>query len=107
MYCTCTCVHFLCSRKHEEANSSRKLTTEQKRAKKIKKLTENTSTGVHITVYRVSDLSNQSNKFKVHVSVTCTQVSVMYMYMLFNVQLRVHVCWFSYGFYKLIKSHDG
>ena len=52
-------------RKHEQANASRKLTAEQKRAKKIKKLQEDTSTGVHVTVYRVKDLSNLSNRFKV------------------------------------------
>ncbi len=54
-----------CSRKHDKANASRMLTDEQKRVKKIKKLTEDTSTGVHVTVYRVADLSHQSNKFKV------------------------------------------
>lgn len=51
---------------HEAANAARKLTPEQKRAKKIKKMQEDTSCGVHVAVYRVRDLSNHSNKFKVN-----------------------------------------
>lgn len=39
-------------RAHEEANAARKLTAEQKREKKIKKLKEDTTTGVHVAVYR-------------------------------------------------------
>jgi U4/U6 small nuclear ribonucleoprotein PRP3 len=50
---------------HEETNAARKLTPEQRRIKKIKKMQEDTSCGVHIAVYRVKDLSNHSNKFKV------------------------------------------
>lgn len=41
------------------------LTPEQRRAKKLQKMQEDTSCGVHITVYRIKDLSNHSNKFKV------------------------------------------
>ena len=41
------------------------LTPEQRRAKKLQKMQEDTSCGVHITVYRIRDLSNHSNKFKV------------------------------------------
>lgn len=53
-------------KEHEEANSSRKLTDEQKRDKKVKKLKEDTSMGVQVSVYRVRDLHNvQSKKFKV------------------------------------------
>ena len=52
-------------RKHEEANAARKLTPEQRKAKKLKKLKEDLSCGVHVTVYRVHDLSNQAIKFKV------------------------------------------
>ncbi|XP_060559234.1 U4/U6 small nuclear ribonucleoprotein Prp3-like isoform X1 [Ruditapes philippinarum] len=50
---------------HEEANAARKLTKEQRREKKISKIKEDTSLGVHIAVYRVKDLSNPSKKFKV------------------------------------------
>lgn len=39
-------------KEHEEANSSRKLTDEQKRDKKVKKLKEDTSMGVCVCVYR-------------------------------------------------------
>lgn len=53
-------------KEHEEANSSRKLTDEQKRDKKVKKLKEDTSMGVQVSVYRIRDLHNvQSKKFKV------------------------------------------
>lgn len=37
---------------HEEANASRKLTDEQRREKKMRKLQEDTTLGVHVTVYR-------------------------------------------------------
>ena len=53
------------ARQHEEANAARMLTPEQRRAKKLQKMQEDTSCGVHITVYRIRDLSNHSNKFKV------------------------------------------
>lgn len=51
---------------HQEANASRKLTADQRREKKEKKLQEDTGTsGVHVAVYRVKDLSNLSKKFKI------------------------------------------
>lgn len=53
---------------HEEANAARKLTVEQKREKKVKKLKEDTSLGVNVTVYRVLNLSNPSKKFKVEMN---------------------------------------
>ncbi|CAL1277740.1 unnamed protein product [Larinioides sclopetarius] len=53
---------------HEEANAARKLTVEQKRDKKIRKLKEDTSTGVHVAVYRVLNLSNPAKKFKVEMN---------------------------------------
>lgn len=37
---------------HEEANASRKLTAEQRKEKKIRKLKEDTTLGVHVAVYR-------------------------------------------------------
>ena len=38
---------------HEDANASRKLTPEQRKEKKMRKLKEDTSvTGIHVTVYR-------------------------------------------------------
>lgn len=53
-------------KEHEEANQSRKLTDEQRRDKKVKKLKEDTSMGVNVSVYRIRDLHNvQSKKFKV------------------------------------------
>lgn len=50
---------------HEDENQTRKLTDEQRREKKIRKLKEDTSTGVNVSVYRIKDLSNQSKRFKV------------------------------------------
>ncbi|XP_065884672.1 U4/U6 small nuclear ribonucleoprotein Prp3-like [Dysidea avara] len=52
-------------KKHQDANEARKLTKEQKRTKKLKKLKDDMVSGIGIQVYRVNDLSNQSNKFKV------------------------------------------
>uniref|UniRef100_A0A4W5RTN5 U4/U6 small nuclear ribonucleoprotein Prp3 n=1 Tax=Hucho hucho TaxID=62062 RepID=A0A4W5RTN5_9TELE len=43
---------------HEEANAARKLTTEQRKEKKVKKLKEDLSLGVHIAVYRIRNLHN-------------------------------------------------
>lgn len=40
------------SRAHEEANAARKLTSEQRKEKKVKKLKEDLTDGVHIAVYR-------------------------------------------------------
>ena len=51
---------------HEEANSARRLTTEQRREKKVKKIKEDTSTGVHVSLYRIRHLHElASKKFKV------------------------------------------
>ncbi|XP_049587503.1 U4/U6 small nuclear ribonucleoprotein Prp3 isoform X3 [Syngnathus scovelli] len=50
---------------HEEANAARKLTAEQRKEKKVKKLKEDLSGGVHISVYRIRNLQNPAKKFKV------------------------------------------
>uniref|UniRef100_A0A3P8UUE3 U4/U6 small nuclear ribonucleoprotein Prp3 n=1 Tax=Cynoglossus semilaevis TaxID=244447 RepID=A0A3P8UUE3_CYNSE len=50
---------------HEEANAARKLTAEQRKEKKVKKLKEDISDGVHIAVYRIRNLQNPAKKFKV------------------------------------------
>ncbi|CAG9826860.1 unnamed protein product [Diabrotica balteata] len=51
---------------HEDANAARKLTSDQKRDKKIKKIKEDTSLGVNVSVYRIRDLQGlASKKFKV------------------------------------------
>uniref|UniRef100_A0A1I8GWK6 U4/U6 small nuclear ribonucleoprotein Prp3 n=1 Tax=Macrostomum lignano TaxID=282301 RepID=A0A1I8GWK6_9PLAT len=52
-------------RDHESANAARQLTPEQRRAKKIRKLTEDTKTGVMVSVFLVKDLSDLSHRFKV------------------------------------------
>lgn len=43
-------------RAHEEANAARKLTAEQRKEKKVKKLKEDLTDGVHIAVYRCAFL---------------------------------------------------
>ncbi|RZF45074.1 hypothetical protein LSTR_LSTR002035 [Laodelphax striatellus] len=50
---------------HEDANASRKLTDEQRREKKMRKLQEDTTLGVHVAVYRVRELNSASKKYKV------------------------------------------
>uniref|UniRef100_A0A8C5CLS8 U4/U6 small nuclear ribonucleoprotein Prp3 n=1 Tax=Gadus morhua TaxID=8049 RepID=A0A8C5CLS8_GADMO len=50
---------------HEDANAARKLTAEQRKEKKIKKIKEDLTHGVHIAVYRIRNLHNPSKKFKV------------------------------------------
>ncbi|KAF2357128.1 Pre-mRNA-splicing factor 3 [Trinorchestia longiramus] len=50
---------------HEKANAERKLTPLQRKEKRLSKISEDTSSGVHVSVYRVTDLSNGSHKFKV------------------------------------------
>ncbi|CAF0894597.1 unnamed protein product [Adineta steineri] len=57
---------------HEETNASRKLSAEQRREKKIKHTTEDTTTGVHAAVYRVRSLEDPSQRFKIETN--CKQL---------------------------------
>ncbi|KAG8560353.1 hypothetical protein GDO81_014938 [Engystomops pustulosus] len=50
---------------HEEANAARKLTAEQRKEKKVKKLKEDITQGVHVAVYSIRNLTNPSKKFKI------------------------------------------
>lgn len=51
---------------HEDANAARRLTADQRREKKARKIKEDTTLGVHVAVYRIRDLlNNASKKFKV------------------------------------------
>lgn len=51
---------------HEDANNARKLTAEQKREKKIRKVKEDVSCGVAVSVYRIRELNSfHSKKYKV------------------------------------------
>ncbi|XP_038058223.1 U4/U6 small nuclear ribonucleoprotein Prp3-like [Patiria miniata] len=52
-------------RTHEEANATRKLTADQRKEKKIRKLKEDTSSGIHVSVYCIRDLSNPAKRFKI------------------------------------------
>lgn len=53
-------------RKHEQDNLSRKLTDEQKREKKIKKLQEDTSISVKIAIYRIRNGSDNFGNFSLN-----------------------------------------
>jgi len=55
-------------KKHEQDNLARKLTDEQKREKKIKKLQEDTSMGVKVAIYRIRSLKDASKKFKIEMN---------------------------------------
>uniref|UniRef100_T1IKN5 Uncharacterized protein n=1 Tax=Strigamia maritima TaxID=126957 RepID=T1IKN5_STRMM len=67
---------------HEATNASRKLTDEEKREKKIKKIKEDVSLGVFVAVYRVNDLRNPSKKFKVETN--CNQLHMSGFVLLYS-----------------------
>ncbi len=50
---------------HQDANLNRKLTPEQRKDKKLKKIQEDVTLGVQVAVYRIDCLANQSKRFKV------------------------------------------
>ncbi|GAU92494.1 hypothetical protein RvY_04570 [Ramazzottius varieornatus] len=50
---------------HETTNAQRKLSTAEKRQKKIRKIKEDTNEEVHVAIYRVKDLSHPAKKYKV------------------------------------------
>ncbi|XP_071787847.1 U4/U6 small nuclear ribonucleoprotein Prp3-like [Asterias amurensis] len=52
-------------RTHEEANAARKLTADQRKEKKVRKIKEDTSAGINVTVYCVRNLKNPAHRFKV------------------------------------------
>lgn len=47
---------------HQDTNAARKLTPEQKKAKKIKKMQEDVTLGVSVSVYRIDCLGNQAKR---------------------------------------------
>ncbi|CAO4369366.1 unnamed protein product [Caenorhabditis nigoni] len=62
-------------KKHETLNAERKLTEDQKRAKKTKKLSEDTSIAVNVAVYRVKSLAALNKKFKVETNAKQLQMT--------------------------------
>lgn len=71
---------------HEDANNARKLTVDQKKQKKVKKVKEETNTGVHVAVYRLLDLHNPAKKFKVEMNAKQLQMTgVVVLYRNINV----------------------
>lgn len=66
---------------HEEANATRKLTMEEKKQKKLRKVKEDTNLGVQVAVYRLVSLSNPAKKFKIEANIkqlTMTGIVVLY-----------------------------
>lgn len=55
-------------RAHEAANEARKLTPAARRDKTIRKLNEDTSLGVHVSLYQVKDLHHPQKQYKVDVN---------------------------------------
>lgn len=55
-------------KKHEQDNLARKLTDDQKREKKIRKLQEDTSLGVKVSIYRIRSLKDAAKKFKIEMN---------------------------------------
>lgn len=71
---------------HEEANASRKLTVDQKKQKKIKKIKEDTNLGVHVSVYRILSLRDPAKRFKVEMNTKQLQMTgVILLYKNINV----------------------
>uniref|UniRef100_A0A914VTI5 Small nuclear ribonucleoprotein Prp3 C-terminal domain-containing protein n=1 Tax=Plectus sambesii TaxID=2011161 RepID=A0A914VTI5_9BILA len=62
-------------RKHEQDNLDRQLTSEQRSAKKIKKMHEDVSLGVHVTIYRVKSMAHPAKKFKVEMNAKQLQMT--------------------------------
>ena len=63
------------TRTHEETNAARKLTTEQRREKKERRIKEDTSGGVNVNIYRVLNLSNPAKRFKVEANAKQLQMT--------------------------------
>ena len=65
-----SCLHKspLHCRAHEAANEARKLTPAARREKTVRKLNEDTSMGVHISLYQVKDLHHPQKQYKVDVN---------------------------------------
>ena len=67
---------------HEEHNLSRKLTDAERAAKKKKKIMENTSLGINVSVYRVNDISDPAVKFKLEAN--CNQLHMTGIVLLYK-----------------------
>lgn len=53
---------------HQMRNAAARLTPQQRKEKKLRKLNEDTSRTVHVAVFRVRDFSNLKHRFKVDVN---------------------------------------
>lgn len=64
-------------RKHETANQQRKLTKEQRTAKKARKYKEDTSLSVHVALYKIKSLAHPGKRFKVEMNAKQLQMTGM------------------------------
>ncbi|TPX65837.1 hypothetical protein SpCBS45565_g04880 [Spizellomyces sp. 'palustris'] len=68
-------------KKHKDMNAAGKLTDEQRKEKKRKKLREDTNNLVEVAVFRINDLSHPQHKFKVDMNAqqhNLTGVAILY-----------------------------
>jgi U4/U6 small nuclear ribonucleoprotein PRP3 len=69
---------------HEMRNQAAKLTPQQRKEKRLRKLQEDTSRAVHVAVFRVKDFSNLKYRFKVDVNAQQRFLSGVGTYCLFH-----------------------
>lgn len=75
---------FFINRAHEAANAARKLTPQARREKTIRKLKEDTSLGVHVALFRVTELKNPQRKYKVDINAQQLYLTGMYLHFVSN-----------------------
>lgn len=84
-----SCHVVILRRAHEAANAARKLTPEARREKTIRKLKEDTSLGVHVAVFRVTELKNPQRKYKVDINAQQLYLTGMFSMVMFRVVFPV------------------
>ena len=77
-------------RAHEAANEARKLTPAARREKTARKLNEDTSLGVHVSLYQVKDLHHPQKQYKVDVN--ARQLYMTGNTLVCSIILRVDLC---------------
>ncbi|KAG0273493.1 hypothetical protein BGZ95_010692 [Linnemannia exigua] len=73
---------------HLDTNAERKLTHEERKAKEAKKKEEDIAKGIHVSLYKINDLSHPQKKFKVDKNATQLGLTgVVLMYPAFSIVL--------------------
>ncbi|KAF9132093.1 hypothetical protein BGW39_000812 [Mortierella sp. 14UC] len=73
---------------HLDTNAERKLTHEERKAKEAKKKEEDVAMGIHVSLYKINDLSHPQKKFKVDKNATQLGLTgVVLMYPAFSIVL--------------------